>query len=95
VKAFKILGGVSCHFQNRKGKIDENHILAICMGLANRKIKKKPLHSHDWTASDFRKTYKLLPHIKPERGNAVGRRKRISINVHPVKKKSSVFLAIF
>jgi hypothetical protein len=35
------------------------------MGLANRKIKKKPLCSHDWTASDFHKIYKLLPPITP------------------------------
>jgi hypothetical protein len=33
VKVFKILGGAFCHSQNRKGQIDENHILTICTPL--------------------------------------------------------------
>jgi hypothetical protein len=33
------------------------------MSLANRKIKKKHLHSHDWITSDFCKMCKLLSSI--------------------------------
>jgi hypothetical protein len=65
VKVFKILGSVFRHFQNRKGQIQENDILTICAGLANQKIKKNPLHSHDWTASDWRKVFELLPPASP------------------------------
>jgi hypothetical protein len=42
-------------------QIQENDILAICTGLANWKIKKNPLHSHDWTASDLHEVFELLP----------------------------------
>lgn len=67
VKVFKILGGVFRHFREGKGQIQENDILTICAGLANRKIKKNPLRSRDWTASDWREVFELLPPASPDR----------------------------
>ena len=66
VKVFKILGRIFCHFQNGKGQIQENDILTICMSLANRKIKRNPLCSHFWTASNFREMFELLPPLGPD-----------------------------
>ena len=66
VKVFKILGGIFRHFRNGKGQIQENDILTICMSLANRKIKRNPLRSHFWTASDFREMFELLPPLGPD-----------------------------
>ena len=61
VKVFKILGGKFRHFRNGKGQIKEDDILTICVALANRKIKKTPLRCCDWTASDWREAFELLP----------------------------------
>ena len=57
--------GVFRHFRNGKGQISENDILTICMSLANRKIVKNPLCSHNWTSSDFREMFELLPPLGP------------------------------
>ena len=65
IKVFLILGGVFRHFRNGKGQIKEDDILTICVSLANRKIKKTPLRSRDWTASDWREVFELLPPLSP------------------------------
>ena len=53
IKTYKILSGVFRHWRNGKGQINGNHILTICVALANRRIKKKPLRAANWKASDF------------------------------------------
>ena len=65
VKVFTILGGVFRHFRNGAGQINEQDILTICVSLANRKIRKTPLRSCDWTASDWREVFELLPPLSP------------------------------
>ena len=53
IKTFKILSGVFRHWRNGRGQINGNHILTICVALANRRIKRKPLRAADWKASDW------------------------------------------
>ena len=60
IKTYKILGGVFRHWRNGKGQINGNHVLTICVALANRRINKKPLCAADWKASDFNDDDNLL-----------------------------------
>jgi hypothetical protein len=39
IKTHKILSGVFHHWRNGKGQIDGNHVLTICVALANQRIK--------------------------------------------------------
>ena len=59
IKTYKILGGVFRHWRNGKGQINGNHVLTICVALANQRIKKKPFRAADWKA-DFNDNDDLL-----------------------------------
>ena len=60
VKTYKVLGGVFRHWRNGHGQINGNHVLSICVALANRRIKQKPLRAVNWKASDWRDDDELL-----------------------------------
>jgi hypothetical protein len=70
VRVFKILGGIFHHFQNGKGQIQENNLLTIYMSLANWKIKKNPLHSPDWSSSNFHEMLELFCSLLTKQRNA-------------------------
>ena len=60
IKTYKVLSGVFHHWRNGHGQINGNHVLTICIALANQRIKQKPLHADDWKASDWRNDDELL-----------------------------------
>ncbi len=60
IKTYKVLGGVFHHWRNGHGKINGNHVLTICVALANQRIKQKPLLDANWKASDWRDYEELL-----------------------------------
>ena len=66
IKTYKVLGGVFRHWRNGHGQINGNHVLTICIALANRRIKQKPLHTDDWKASDWRDDDELLVEDGPD-----------------------------
>ena len=43
IKTYRVLGGVYCHWRNGHGQINPNHVVTICVNLANQRILKKPL----------------------------------------------------
>lgn len=66
IKTYKILSGVFRHWRNGKGQIDGNHVLTICIALANRRIKQKPLRAANWKASDHIVDFDLLAEDPPD-----------------------------
>ena len=60
IKTYKVLSGVFHHWRNGHGQINGNHVLTICIALANRRIERKPLRTDDWKASDWRNDDELL-----------------------------------
>lgn len=67
IKVFKIVSGVFRHWRCGKGQIKGDDILTVCVTLANRKIKRKPLRDDDWMASDWRIAYRELALDSPDR----------------------------
>ena len=66
IKTFKILGGIFRHWRNGQGQINGNHVLTICVTLANRRIKRKPLRAPNWKASDHVVDFDLLAEDPPD-----------------------------
>ena len=60
IKTYKVLAGVFRHWRNGHGQINGNHVLTICIALANQRIKQKPLRTDDWKASNWRDDDELL-----------------------------------
>lgn len=66
IKAFRVLGGVFRHWRKGQGQINGNNVLTICVSLANRKIKRNPLRSDNWMASDYMEAFELLANDGPD-----------------------------
>ena len=60
VKRWKILAGTFRHWRYGKGQISGDNILTICVVLANREIKKRPLRDADWVHPSLRKDVEIF-----------------------------------
>lgn len=58
IKTFKIMSTVFRHWRYGRGQINGNDILHVCVCLANRRIKQKPLRDPNWKASHWEEVFR-------------------------------------